>query len=92
LDGYYNVARETSVDGIEQDNIANTLSVGAGMGLRLWRGTDLGLNYERVVPSPLESLIPKPCASPSAVVVKREVRADTARVQALPVFACLPRV
>jgi hypothetical protein len=65
LDGYYNVGRETSVDGIEQDNLANTLRVGAGMGLRLWRGADLGLNYKRVVPSPLESLIPKPCASPS---------------------------
>jgi hypothetical protein len=47
LDVYYNVGRETSVDGIEQDNMANTLKVGAGMGLRLWRGADLGLNYER---------------------------------------------
>jgi len=52
LDGYYNVGGETSVDGIEQDNMANTLRVGAGMGLRLWRGADLGLNYERVVAKP----------------------------------------
>jgi hypothetical protein len=29
--------------------MANTLRVGAGMGLRLWRGADIGLNYERVV-------------------------------------------
>ena len=52
VDGYYNVGRETSVDGIEQDNMANTLKVGAGMGLRLRCGADLGLNYERVVAKP----------------------------------------
>ena len=52
LDAYYNVGGETSVDGFEQDNMANTLRVGAGMGLRLWRGADLGLNYERVVAKP----------------------------------------
>ena len=44
LDAYYNVGGETSIDAIEQDNMANTLRVGAGMGLRLWRGADLGLN------------------------------------------------
>jgi hypothetical protein len=32
--------------------MANTLRIGAGMGLRLWRGADLGLNYERVVAKP----------------------------------------
>jgi hypothetical protein len=32
--------------------MANTLRVGAGLGLRLWRGADLGLNYERVVAKP----------------------------------------
>ena len=37
---------------IDQDNMANTLRIGAGMGLRLWRGADLGLNYERVVAKP----------------------------------------
>ena len=52
LDAYYNVGGETSIDAIEQDNMANTLRVGAGMGLRLWRGADLGLNYERVVAKP----------------------------------------
>ena len=32
--------------------MANTLRVGAGMGLRIWRGADLVLNYERVVAKP----------------------------------------
>jgi hypothetical protein len=50
-DAYYNVGGETSIDGTPQDNAASTLRVGAGMGLRLWRGADLGLNYERVVAS-----------------------------------------
>jgi Putative MetA-pathway of phenol degradation len=52
LDAFYNVGGETSIDGLGQDNMANTLGVGAGMGLRLWRGADLGLNYERVVAKP----------------------------------------
>jgi hypothetical protein len=52
LDAYYNVGGETSIDDIDQYNMANTLRVGAGMGLRLWRGADLGLNYERVVAKP----------------------------------------
>jgi hypothetical protein len=51
-DAYYNVGGETSIDGIEQDNMANTLRIGAGMGLRLWRGADMSLNYERVVAKP----------------------------------------
>ena len=52
LDAFYNVGGETSIDGLGQDNMANTLRVGAGMGMRLWRGADLGLNYERVVAKP----------------------------------------
>jgi hypothetical protein len=51
-DAYYNVGGETSIDGIPQDNAASTLRVGAGMGARLWRGADLGLNYEHVVAKP----------------------------------------
>jgi Putative MetA-pathway of phenol degradation len=51
-DTYYNVGGETSIDGIAQDNTANTLRLGAGMGLRLWRGADMGLNCERVVAKP----------------------------------------
>ena len=31
-DAYYNVGGETSIDGTGQDNMANTLRVGAGMG------------------------------------------------------------
>jgi hypothetical protein len=52
LDAFYNVGGETSIDGLGQDNMANTLRVGVGMGLRLWRSADLGLNYERVVAKP----------------------------------------
>ena len=52
VDAYYNVGGETSIDGTGQNNMANTLRIGAGMGLRLWRGADLGLNYERVVAKP----------------------------------------
>jgi len=53
VDAFYNVGGETSVDGFGQDNMANTLRIGAGLGLRLWRGADLGLNYERVVAKPV---------------------------------------
>jgi hypothetical protein len=53
LDAFYNVGGETSIDGLSQDNMANTLRVGVGMGLRLWRGADLGLNYERVEKRPI---------------------------------------
>jgi hypothetical protein len=34
-DAYYNVGGETSIDGTGQDNMANTLRVGAGLGLRI---------------------------------------------------------
>ena len=51
-DAYYNLGGETSIDGVEQDNMANTLRIGGGMGLRLWRGADLVANYERVVAKP----------------------------------------
>ena len=44
-DAYYNLGGETSIDGIDQDNMANTLRIGAGMGHRLWRGADMALNY-----------------------------------------------
>jgi hypothetical protein len=53
LDAYYNLGGETSIDGVEQNNMANTLRIGGGMGLRLWRGADLALNYERVVAKPV---------------------------------------
>jgi hypothetical protein len=53
VDAYYNLGGETSIDGIEQFNMANTLRIGGGAGLRLWRGADLALNYERVVAKPV---------------------------------------
>lgn len=49
-----------------QDNAANTLRLGAGMGLRLWRGADLALNYERVVA--------KPSGEPVAQTVRFTIR------------------
>jgi hypothetical protein len=51
-DAFYDVGGERRIDGIDADNMANTLRVGVGMGLRLWRGADLGLNYARVVAKP----------------------------------------
>ena len=51
-DAYYNLGGETSIDGVEQNNRANTLRIGGGVGLRLWRGAELVLNYERVVAKP----------------------------------------
>lgn len=51
-DAYYNAGGETSIDGTPQNNAANTLRVGGGMGLRIWRGADLRLNYEREVAKP----------------------------------------
>ena len=65
-DAYYNVGGETSIDGTGQDNMANTLRVGAGMGLRIWRGADLVLNYERVVA--------KPSGEPDAQTVRFTIR------------------
>ena len=66
VDAYYNLGGETSIDGVEQDNMANTLRIGSGVGLRLWRGADLGLNYERV--------IAKPASEPYSQTVRLTVR------------------
>lgn len=52
IDAYYNLGGETNIDGLEQDNMANTVQLGAGMGFRLWQGADLVVNYERVVAKP----------------------------------------
>jgi len=65
-DAYYNVGGETSIDGTPQDNAASTLRVGAGMGSRLWRGADLGLNYERVVA--------KPAGEPESQTIRLKLR------------------
>ena len=66
VDAYYNLGGETSIEGVEQDNMANTLRAGGGVGLRLWRGADLGLNYERVVA--------KPASEPHSQTVRLTVR------------------
>ena len=65
-DAYYNVGGETSIDGVAQENMANTLRIGAGMGVRLWRGAELTLNYERVVA--------KPSGEPDAQTVRFTIR------------------
>jgi hypothetical protein len=66
VDSYYNLGGETSIDGFEQFDMANTLRIGAGAGLRLWRGADLALNYERVVA--------KPASEPNSQTVRLTVR------------------
>jgi hypothetical protein len=43
-DVYYNVGGETSVDGAGEDQMANTLRVGTGMALPIWRGANIVLN------------------------------------------------
>jgi hypothetical protein len=51
-DAYYNIGGETTVDGVRQHNAANTLRLGLGMGLTIWAGGDVVLNYDRVVAKP----------------------------------------
>jgi hypothetical protein len=51
-DAYYNVGGESYVDGVNQDDAANTLRLGVGSGLRLWSGAQLMLNYDQVVAKP----------------------------------------
>ena len=65
-DAYYNVGGETSIDGSEQGNMANTLRVGAGMGVRLWRGADFVVNYEFVVA--------KPASEPDSQTIRFTIR------------------
>jgi hypothetical protein len=65
-DAYYNVGGETKIDGIDQDDMANTLRIGAGLGLRLWRGADFIINYERVVA--------RPSGEPDAQTVRFTIR------------------
>jgi hypothetical protein len=66
VDAYYNLGGETRIDGVDQDNMANTLRIGGGVGLPLWRGADLGLNYERVVA--------KPASEPYSQTVRLTIR------------------
>ena len=65
-DAYYNVGGETSVDGVSQHNAANTLRFGLGMGLSVWAGGDVILNYDRVVA--------KPAGQPDAQAIRMTIR------------------
>jgi len=51
-DAYYNIGGETRIDGVSQQNAANTLRLGLGMGLTVWAGGDVTLNYDRVIAKP----------------------------------------
>lgn len=66
IDAYYDVGGETSIDGVEQRNAADTLRLGVGMGLRIWSGGDLTLNYEGVVA--------RPAGQPAAQEVSMTIR------------------
>ena len=65
-DAYYNIGGDTSIDGVSQHNAANTLRLGLGMGLTVWAGGDIGLNYERVVA--------KPAGQPDAQAILMTIR------------------
>jgi hypothetical protein len=65
-DAYYNGGGETSIDGVGQRNAASTLRLGVGMGLNVWAGGDVNLNYERVVA--------KPAGQPDAQAVRMTIR------------------
>ena len=65
-DAYYNVGGETSIDGVGQRDAADTLRLGAGMGLRIWAGVDVILNYERVVA--------KPAGQPDAQTIRMTIQ------------------
>jgi hypothetical protein len=65
-DAYYSIGGETSIDGVGQENAANTLRLGVGIGLSLWAGGDLIVNYERVVA--------KPVGQPDAQAVRMTIR------------------
>ncbi|MCD0502432.1 transporter [Bordetella petrii] len=51
-DAYYGVGGETRINGIGQDNAANTLRLGVGTGFHVWQGGQMMLNYEQVVAKP----------------------------------------
>ncbi len=65
-DAYYNIGGETSIDGVSQHNAPNTLRLGLGMGLTVWAGGEIGLNYERVVA--------KPAGQPDAQAIRVTIR------------------
>jgi Putative MetA-pathway of phenol degradation len=66
IDTYYDVGGETSIDGVEQRNAADTLRLGVGIGWRIWSGGDLTVNYEGVVA--------RPAGQPAAQEVSMTIR------------------
>jgi hypothetical protein len=66
VDAYYNYGGATSIDGVAQNNRANTVRIGPGIGAGLWRGADLVVNYEQVVA--------KPAREPDAKTVRLTIR------------------
>lgn len=65
-DAYYHAGGETNIDGVAQNNAADTLRLGVGMGVAVWGGGDVTLNYERVVA--------KPAGQPDAQAVRMTIR------------------
>ena len=52
LNGIRHHRGETRVSGVAQDNAADTLRLGVGAGIRLWKGAQLMLNYDQVIIKP----------------------------------------
>jgi hypothetical protein len=51
-DAYYNIGGQTHINDVHQGNAANTLRLGVGSGLSVWRGGAVIFNYEQVVAKP----------------------------------------
>lgn len=51
-DAYYSIGGETRINGVNQDNAANTLRLGVGTGIGVWQGAQLVLNYEQTTVKP----------------------------------------
>jgi hypothetical protein len=65
-DAYYNIGGETGIYGVGQHNAADTLRLGPSMGLTVWAGGEIGLNYERAVA--------KPAGQPHAQAIRVTIR------------------
>ena len=76
-DAYYNVGGETSIDGISQDNMANTLRVGAGMGYAFGAVPTSCSIMSAWSPSLPESRMRRPYASPSGSCGEAKVISST---------------
>jgi hypothetical protein len=52
LDAYYDLGGETFRNGVGRNDAANTVRLGAGVGVRTWKGGQIMLNYDRTVAKP----------------------------------------